>query len=65
MDEINKLIVEHKEAEKLQDSIEIGTAGKGGAIKVYGDFSKPEEFKAKIDNAIKLRIYAQQNIGII
>jgi len=37
------------------DSIELGTAAKGGGLKVYGDFSKPDEFRAKLDNAMKLR----------
>lgn len=41
------------------DSIEIGTPSKGGAIKVYGDFNKPEEFKAKIDQAAIIRLYAE------
>ena len=38
-----------------QDSIEIGTPGKGGAIKVYGDFSQPEEFEKRIRDAVSLR----------
>jgi hypothetical protein len=41
------------------DSIDIGTAGKGGNIKVYGNFSQPEEFKKKIDMAIDVRAHAQ------
>ncbi len=45
------------------DSIEISTPAKGGAIKVYGDFSKPEEFKRKIDAAIEARAYAQGKLG--
>ena len=40
------------------DSLEIGTPGRGGVIKVYGDFNNPEAFKAKIDRAIELRNYA-------
>jgi hypothetical protein len=39
----------------FQDSIEIGTPGKGGAIKVYGDFADPAGFEARIREAIRLR----------
>ncbi len=39
----------------FQDSIEIGTPGKGGAIKVYGDFSQPDEFEKRIRDAVCLR----------
>jgi hypothetical protein len=38
----------------FQDSIEIGTPGKGGCIKVYGDFNDPETFEKKITEAIRL-----------
>jgi len=43
------------EGPAFQDSIEIGTPGKGGAIKVYGDFSQPDEFEKRIRDAIRLR----------
>lgn len=46
------------------DKLEIGTAGKGGSIRVSGDFNKPEEFKKKIDNAINVRNYANAKISI-
>jgi hypothetical protein len=39
----------------FQDSIEIGTPGKGGAIKVYGDFSQPDEFEKRMWDAVRLR----------
>ncbi len=45
------------------DSIEIGTPGKGGCIKVYGDFTKPEEFVKKLENAKKVRESAVQLLG--
>ena len=61
--EISKIIVEHKEMEKLQDSLEIGTASKGGGIKVYLDFDKPEMCKIKIENAIKMRTFAQEQLN--
>jgi hypothetical protein len=44
------------------DSLEIGTPSKGGAIKVYGNFSDKEIFRAKIDNALELRTYANSKI---
>ena len=43
------------EGSPFQDSIEIGTPGKGGAIKVYGDFADPAGFEARIREAIRLR----------
>ena len=39
----------------FQDSVEIGTPGKGGAIKIYGDFSQPDEFEKRIQDAVRLR----------
>ncbi len=46
------------------DSIVIGTPAKEGAIKVYGDSSKPEEFKKKIDDMIEIRKYANAQIEV-
>jgi hypothetical protein len=40
------------------DSIEIGTPGKGGVVKVYGDFNDLEEFRHKLENAKTLRQFA-------
>ncbi|WOX55051.1 hypothetical protein R6Y95_06135 [Methanoculleus palmolei] len=45
------------------DSIEVGTPGKGGAIKVYGNFRDPEGFRAKIKAAYELRRYAAELLG--
>ncbi len=45
------------------DSLEIGTPAKGGGVKVYGSFSRLEEFKAKIDAALEARAYAQQKLA--
>ena len=42
------------------DSLEIGTPSKGGSIKVYGNYKNPDEFKAKIANAKKVRDYANK-----
>jgi hypothetical protein len=44
------------------DSLDIGSPSKGGAVKVYFDASKPDEAKILIDNAIKLRSYANTQI---
>lgn len=46
----------------LQDSLEIGTAGKGGAIKVYTDALKPSLGLIKLDNMINLRRIAQEKM---
>lgn len=46
------------------DSLEIGTPAKGGGIKVYGNFLDMDSFKARIDNAIALRLYAQEKMGV-
>ncbi|MFA5002025.1 MAG: hypothetical protein WC502_03500 [Methanolinea sp.] len=43
------------EGSPFQDSIEIGTPGKGGAIKIYGDFADPTGFEARIWEAVRLR----------
>jgi hypothetical protein len=47
----------HIHENKDPDSIEIGTPGKNGCIKVYGSFSDPEAFKKKIDNCQEVRDY--------
>lgn len=57
-----KIIVEHYEKEKLQDSIDIGSPSKGGNIKCYMDFKDKEESKIKIDNAIELRKYFNEKL---
>ena len=44
------------------DSIDIGTASKGGGIKVYGNYLRMEEFKKKVDNALVLRDYAKVRV---
>lgn len=43
------------EGPAFQDSIEIGTPGRGGAIKIYGDFGQPDEFEKRIRDAVRLR----------
>ena len=53
----------HKHINENPDSITRGTPSKGAEIKVYGDYSKPEEFKSKIDNAIEVRKYLNDKLG--
>lgn len=45
------------------DSLEIGTPGKGGAIKVYGNYANKEAFKEKILNAFEMREFANTKIN--
>ena len=45
----------HKNINENPDSFEIGTPGKLGVLKCYGDFNKPDEFLEKIKNAKKVR----------
>ena len=54
---------EHIHRNENADSLELGTPGKGGVVKIYVDFSKPEEFKAKIKNAQEVRAEAQKILG--
>lgn len=51
------------EGSPFQDSIEIGTPGKGGAIKIYGDFADPAGFEARIREAVRLRKMASDMMG--
>lgn len=54
--------IEHESTNKSPDSLEIGTPGKGGVIKIYGDFSNPEQFKLKLEQAIQLKAYANSRL---
>jgi len=45
----------HKDADPLPDSIEIGTPGKDGAIKVYGNVDDAERFALRLETAFSLR----------
>lgn len=62
MDEPTKIVIECIEKGKQQDSLDIGSASKGGAIKIYGNADNPEEFRKKIDNMIELRKYANEKV---
>lgn len=63
MTETEKEIVVKHITESLQDSIEIGTPSKGGCIKIYGDFNKLDDFKAKVLNAVELRKMADYHLN--
>lgn len=45
------------------DSIEIGTAGKGGSMKVYFDANDVPGSKKRVDAAVEVRKYAQEAIA--
>ena len=62
--ENNEKVVINKMVNEASDSLEIGTPGKSGCVKIYGSFDKPEEFKAKIDAAKEIKEYAQANIAV-
>ncbi len=49
--------------EGQKDSLEIGTPGRGGCVKVYGSFDDPEGFRAKLDIAFELRKLAQVKLA--
>jgi len=40
------------------DSLTVGTPG-SGQLKVYGDFSKPDDFKARLENAVEMLQHAK------
>lgn len=58
-DSIQKIVSENP------DSLEMGSAAKGIKLKVYGDFSKLDDFKQKIDNARAARDYATKILATI
>ncbi|MEE9196725.1 MAG: hypothetical protein V3U45_01160 [bacterium] len=46
--------------EARRDSLEIGTPGSGGRVKVYGDFGEPEAFRIRLETAFNLRRLARK-----
>lgn len=46
----------------LQDSIEVGTPGKGGAVKIYFNSGDVADAKARIINAMEVRKFAREQI---
>lgn len=49
----------HRDEDRNTDSIEIGTPGKGGVLKVYLNTDDPDAAVRRIDAAFSLRQYAQ------
>lgn len=49
----------HRDEDRNTDSIEIGTPGKGGVLKVYLNTDDPEAAVRRIETAFSLRQYAQ------
>jgi len=50
------------QVETNPDSLEFGSPSKGGVVKIYSNYDREGEFKAKIDRAIRVRMYAQDAV---
>jgi hypothetical protein len=57
-DEIVKALVALIAKGENPDSLEIGSASKGGVVKIYCNFENIEATKLKIDRAFEARDYA-------
>ncbi len=62
-DRLIDLFLEVLRLESHVDSLEIGSASKGGVLKVYGNFEDPDAFRKKIDAALELRRYAHDRMA--
>ena len=51
--------IHRQEGPIFQDSIEIGTPGKGGSLKIYFNAADVEDAKTRVRNAFLVRDYAQ------
>lgn len=61
----NESIVTHRSEDQRKDSVEIGTAGKGGALKVYFDAGcDAEEAKRRVDIAKAALDHARKVMGV-
>lgn len=56
--EVRHVHVHRQEGPVFQDSVEIGTPSKGGALKVYFNAADPEDAKSRVQNAFLVRDYA-------
>ncbi len=61
--DLSAILAQLLRIEAQKDSLEIGTPGRGGTVKVYGDFSDVEAFKVKLDVAFELRKLAQVKVA--
>lgn len=57
-------LITHRQEDQRKDSIEIGTASKGGGVKVYVDLTRPDEARRLIDNAYELLQYTRTKWGV-
>ena len=62
-DRLLDIFLEVVRLETHVDSIEIGAPSRGGCIKIYGSFDRPDEFRTKVDAALELRRYAQRGMA--
>lgn len=53
----------HRYEGQFQDSVEIGSPSKGGAIKVYFNAANVEEGKERVRNAVQVRDYMRGLVG--
>ena len=51
--------VHRDEGPRYTDSIELGTPGRGGVVKVFGNLDDPEAFERRIREAFRLREIAR------
>ncbi len=63
MVDLSAVLREVLRIEGEKDSLEIGTPGRGGSVKVYGSFDDPEAFRAKLEMAFDLRKLAQVKVA--
>lgn len=59
---MDKEVMHIHRTEGNQDSIEVGTPSKGGAVKIYMDMAKPDECVKRINVAAQMRKYAWDTI---
>lgn len=52
--------IHRQEGPLFQDSVEIGTPSKGGALKIYFNAADPEDAKKRVSNAFQVRVFAQE-----
>ncbi len=63
MVDLSAILREALRIEAQRDSLTIGTAGRGGCVKVYGSFDDPEAFRSKLKAAFELRKLAQVKVA--
>ncbi len=63
MKDLSAILRELLRIEGQRDSLEIGTPGRGGCVKVYGSFEDVEGFRVKLEVAFELRKYAMVRVA--